>query len=160
LKAGHVRRLRVGVALDEGLAREGPRQGKSAAVDGDASIKDKRDVFTVFHGERAAWWIRVKATGPTGHGSRFVENTAVMKLMKVVNHLLALRKEQELLYRGGAGVDGVVGESAVAHEGCSHAVAAKLGDVATVNLTMLNAGVPADGTSFTLNVIPSEFGCK
>ena len=41
--------LNVGVALDEGLA-------------------NPTDKFTVFYGERAVWWLRVTAEGPTGHG--------------------------------------------------------------------------------------------
>ena len=38
-------------------------------------------VLQVFYGERKIWWIHVKATGPTGHGSRFVKNSAVEKLV-------------------------------------------------------------------------------
>lgn len=44
----------VGVALDEGLA-------------------NPNNAFTVFYGERTPWWLLVKAEGPTGHGSRWVE---------------------------------------------------------------------------------------
>jgi aminoacylase len=86
----------------------------------------------------------VKAQGPTGHGSRFIKDTAPMKLMNVANKALAFRKEQEheLGYSG---------------EGCTHAQAKKLGDVTTVNLTMLEAGVTSDGGhTFALNVIPTE----
>lgn len=56
--------LNPGVVLDEGLA-------------------SPDDSFTVFYGERAPWWIRMKATGPTGHGSRFVEGTAVERLVSL-----------------------------------------------------------------------------
>ena len=54
--------LNVAVALDEGLA-------------------SPSDSFTVFYGERVPWWVRIKSTGSTGHGSRFVENSAVEKLV-------------------------------------------------------------------------------
>ena len=39
----------------------------------------------------------------------------------------------------------------------SHAIAKKLGDVTTINLTVLKAGVSADGgKTYCLNVIPNE----
>lgn len=62
----------VGVALDEGLANPAP--GK----------------YTVFYGERAPLWILVKADGPTGHGSRFIADTAVEKLLNVSRKPLSL----------------------------------------------------------------------
>eukprot|EP00752_Nemacystus_decipiens_P011204 g9956.t1 len=124
--------LPVGVALDEGLA-------------------NPRDAFTVFYGERTPWWLLVKAEGPTGHGSRFIKDTAVQKLMAVCDKALAFRKEQE---------------DALGHSGgCSHARAKKLGDVTTLNLTMLKAGVAMAGGDdaggeakqrYALNVIPTE----
>jgi len=43
----------VAFALDEGLA-------------------NPRPAFTVFYGERTPWWLLIRATGPTGHGSRFI----------------------------------------------------------------------------------------
>lgn len=126
----------VGIALDEGLA-------------------NPRDAFTVFYGERTPWWLLVKAEGVTGHGSRFIEGTAVGKLIAVCNKALAFRKEQE---------------DALGHTGgCSHARAKKLGDVTTLNLTMLKAGVAMAGGGggedaepggrherYALNVIPTE----
>merc|ERR1712166_417189 len=73
--------LPIALALDEGLACD-------------------RDAYTVFYGERVPWWILIRATGPTGHGSRFVQNTATEKLMEVVNKALAFRKEQEREWGG------------------------------------------------------------
>ena len=65
-----------------------------------------------------------------------------MKLVKSIQHFLKFRKEQEAL---------------LDHHGCKHAVAKKLGDVVTLNLTMLRSGVSCDGgKSWSLNVIPSE----
>jgi aminoacylase len=52
----------IALALDEGLA-------------------STTNTFDVFYGERLPWWIDVTATGPTGHGSRFIENTAVEQLL-------------------------------------------------------------------------------
>ena len=129
----------VGVAMDEGLA-------------------NPKNAYTVFYGERIPWWLLVKAEGPTGHGSRFIKNTAVEKLLAVCDKALAYRAEQEAELRHSGG--------------CSHARAKKLGDVTTLNLTMLKAGVAMagggeDGQSegrngkkrhdrYALNVIPTE----
>eukprot|EP01084_Bolivina_argentea_P306793 530201_1 len=114
----------VGLVLDEGLANTG-------------------EAFTVFKGERKILWLRVEATGPTGHASRFIENAAMPKLIEVCQKALAFREEQ----RKKLGVEG----------GCAHASSKKLGDVATLNLTMLKGGFPMDDKmeSFALNTIPT-----
>ncbi|CAD7926166.1 unnamed protein product [Amoebophrya sp. A120] len=124
-------RSRVALGLDEGLANE-------------------TDNFTVFFGERNPWWIMVKATGPTGHGSRFIRDTAAQKLITLANKALQFRIEEErkLAY---APVDPDTGEC-----GCKHAQAKKLGDVTTLNLTMLKAGVETSPGVYALNVIPVE----
>jgi aminoacylase len=120
---GHFDALNVGVALDEGLA-------------------NPLDQFTVFFAERAVWWVEIRAKGPTGHGSRFVKNTAIERLLKAVNHFLECRAENE------AKLDG---------HGCTHATKLLLGDVTTINCTMLDAGVSMDGgKTHALNVIPDE----
>ncbi|KJE95881.1 aminoacylase-1A, variant [Capsaspora owczarzaki ATCC 30864] len=102
--------LNIGFALDEGLANE-------------------TDAFTVYYGERAPWWVRVKAVGRPGHGSRFVENTATEKLMRVIEKFLAFRQQQKSLLESGE--------------------AKTLGDVTTLNLTMLEGGVQ-------FNIVPAE----
>jgi len=119
------KRWNIALALDEGLA-------------------NPDDAYTVFYGERTPWWVLVEATGPTGHASRFIDNTAVSKLIKISNQGLQFRQEQQtaLQYNG---------------EGCAHAQAKKLGDVTTLNLTVLRAGVTCDeGKTFAMNVIPTE----
>jgi|EP00505_MAST-04D_sp_SCG-Rhode-Island_P001220 aminoacylase len=111
------------IALDEGLANE-------------------QNAYTVFYGERAPLWILVKSEGPTGHGSRFIADTAVSKLIGVANKALEFRSKEEskLGYSGG----------------CKHCNAKKLGDVTTLNLTMLKTGVSSDeGKTYALNVIPT-----
>ncbi|KAF1779487.1 Peptidase M20, dimerization domain [Phytophthora cactorum] len=116
----------VAFALDEGLA-------------------NPNDAFTVFYGERVPWWFYVKATGPTGHGSRFIKNTATSKIIDVCNKALAFRAEQEALLSADCG--------------CKHGDIKKrnLGDVTTINLNMLRSGVSQDGgKTHALNVIPTE----
>lgn len=116
----------IALALDEGLA-------------------NPREAVTVFYGERTVWWLLIRAEGPTGHGSRFIQSTAVEKLMGVVNKALAFRKEQEV----SLGWD--------CEHGCKHSQAKKLGDVTTLNVTMLKGGVSVDGgKTYSLNVIPTE----
>jgi len=116
------KKLNGGFALDEGLA-------------------NPTNKYTVFYGERSIMWIVVKSTGPTGHGSRFIKQTAMEKLMRAVNRFLEFRAEQLKIFEG--------------HDGCKHAVEKKLGDVTTLNLTMLNGGV-GSAAGWNLNVIPME----
>ena len=82
--------------------------------------------------------------GPAGHGSRFIPRTAVAKLVDVVNHVLAFRAEQEAELTKPCG-------------GCG----TTLGDVTTMNCTLLKAG---DATRLQYNVIPTEaeagFDCR
>jgi len=116
--------LNVGVALDEGLA-------------------NPLEKYTVFNGERTPWWVKIKATGPTGHGSRFLQSTAVEKLTSVLTKAYELRRAQENLLHN--------------ESGCKHSNAKKLGDVLTLNVTVVQAGVTGgvfDG--YCLNCVPSE----
>lgn len=116
----------IACAFDEGLANPG-------------------DAFTVFYGERSPWWVYVTATGPTGHGSRFIHNTATSKLVAICKKALAFRDEQEKALK--------------ADPGCKHGnmKKKKLGDVTTINLTALQSGVSHDGgKTHALNVIPTE----
>jgi aminoacylase len=95
--------LRVGVAMDEGIASETAK-------------------YTVFYGERAIWWLKIRATGPTGHASRLPVMTAMQNLIASINQFLAFRETQVAKLHG---------------DGCKHAQATKLGDVLSLNLTML-----------------------
>lgn len=113
---------KIGIAFDEGLA-------------------NTTNKYTVFYGERTPLWVTIKATGNTGHGSRFISNLAVEKILSVSNKAMKLREEQrqELINSGG----------------CSHSVAKKLGDVLTLNLTVLEAGVKTN-EKYAYNVIPDK----
>ena len=125
----------IGLALDEGLA--------STTAD-----------FSLFYGERLPWWVNVTATGPTGHGSRFIEGTAVEQLVQLANKALAFRQGQRDLL----GLDD--------HSNCAHAVAAAaaakkktLGDVTSLNITTLQAGVQV-GDTFAYNCVPPKAHCS
>jgi aminoacylase len=106
VEEGHIKKLNVGCALDEGLANP------------------LADTNTVFYGERAIFWIRIKAKGNVGHGSRFVKDQAVQKLLKTVEKFLEYRSQQEAKFEG--------------HDGCKHGVAHKLGDVVIFLFFLLN----------------------
>jgi aminoacylase len=105
------RSLNLGLVLDEGLAAE------------------RDDEYTVFYGERAIWWVAVRVTGPVGHGSRLVPDTATEQLHRIVGRFLDRRRQSEKALAAGV----------------------ELGDLVSLNLTGLRAGVEG-----SWNVIPGE----
>ena len=133
----------IALALDEGLASED-------------------HVFSVFYGERLPWWINVEATGNVGHGSRFIQHTAVEQLIDLANKALAFREGQRKELHGECLHDAA---------NCSHAVAAKriardrkkkkktLGDVTSLNITTLQAGVQVAG-KYAYNCVPPKANCS
>ena len=127
LKSSWYEGIDIAIAFDEGLASED-------------------DQYSVFYGERLPWWIKMTSKGNTGHASRFIEDTAVSSIIQVVNSALEFREEQrQKLHKGCAN-----------EHACSHSVARKttLGDVTSLNVTVLKAGVQAGGRD-VLNVIPA-----
>jgi len=122
----------IALALDEGLA-------------------STNDVFSVFYGERLPWWIDITATGNTGHGSRFIDNTAVEQLVELANKALAFREGQR----------SALHDNKHNTENCAHAVAAKksLGDVTSLNITTLQAGVRVADT-YAYNCVPPTAKCS
>jgi aminoacylase len=103
----------------------------------------------------------VTANGPTGHGSRFIDNTAVEQLIELANKALTFREGQ----RKQLGLS--------QHENCAHAVAAAnsskkssegaktntLGDVTSLNITTLSAGVRV-GSTYAYNCVPPTAKCS
>uniref|UniRef100_A0A8B9P8N5 N-acyl-aliphatic-L-amino acid amidohydrolase n=1 Tax=Apteryx owenii TaxID=8824 RepID=A0A8B9P8N5_APTOW len=95
----------------------------------DEGLASPSDTFSVFYGEKSPWWIKVKCVGSPGHGSRFISNTAAEKMHKVITSFLAFRESEKQRLRSDTGLT--------------------LGDVTSLNLTMLEGGV-------SFNVVPSE----
>jgi aminoacylase len=120
--------LNIGFTLDEGLAST-----------------DRKII--AFYGERAVWWLKLVANGPTGHGSRFIEGTAMEKLMCSINQLFSFRDDEYKRLHGLA-------PHITQDIGCEHAKALLIGDVVTLNLTVLEGGVKA-GSEYSYNVIPT-----
>ena len=112
------RGLNVGIALDEGLA-------------------NPENAYSIFWGERASNWVILKASGRTGHGSRFVKDTAIEKITRILSRIYSHRTMEE--------------------SRCHHHNL-KLGDVLSMNVTGLRAGVSSSVLKggFAINVIPSE----
>uniref|UniRef100_H3DB38 N-acyl-aliphatic-L-amino acid amidohydrolase n=1 Tax=Tetraodon nigroviridis TaxID=99883 RepID=H3DB38_TETNG len=95
----------------------------------DEGLANPGEAFTVFYGERNPWWITIHCPGSPGHGSRFVENTAAEKLRQIMNTFLDFREKEK--------------------QRLNTSECLTLGDVTTVNMTMVKGGV-------AYNVIPSE----
>ncbi|KXS08862.1 aminoacylase-1A-like protein [Gonapodya prolifera JEL478] len=70
------REMNLGCVLDEGIPN--PNEG-----------------YNVYYGERAPWWLIVTATGPVGHASQFIPDSAGVKLNHVISKLLEFRKSEE-----------------------------------------------------------------
>ena len=103
--------LNIGFGLDEGLASED-------------------EEIPLYYGERSKFWIKIICPGSPGHGSRFLENTAGEKVVKVVNRFLQFRAEQQKKLENNPELT--------------------LGDVTSVNLTLMEGGVQ-------VNVVPDQF---
>ncbi|KAJ2767715.1 adenylate cyclase, partial [Coemansia nantahalensis] len=99
----------------------------------DEGIASTGDALRVFYGERAPCWAKFVAHGRTGHGSQFIEDTAAEKLVPIVDRLMAFRREQLAEFRT-PNADGS---------------AKALGDVTSINLTLLHSGVQQ-------NVVPES----
>jgi aminoacylase len=115
VQSEHFKKLNAGFALDEGLANE-------------------NDAFKVYYGERSPWWIRLKATGAAGHASKFIEPSAMERMLKVLARFSAFREsERQRLenYRTETRQN------------------LTLGDVTTTNITLMTGGVQ-------MNVVPNE----
>jgi len=95
----------------------------------DEGVASDDETYKIFYAERVKWWLEAKCIGNPGHGSKFIENTAAEKMQKVVNKFLAYREEQKQLLENNPNLT--------------------LGDVTTVNLTLLSGGVQ-------VNVVPAE----
>ena len=96
----------------------------------DEGLAGPDDEIPLYYGERNVFWIKVTCNGSPGHGSRFLENTAAEKAQKVINRLLAFRAEEKQRLETNPELT--------------------LGDVTTVNLTLMQGGVQ-------VNVVPDKF---
>eukprot|EP00834_Sanchytrium_tribonematis_P006580 NODE_498_length_6794_cov_0.318250.p1 type:complete len:396 gc:universal NODE_498_length_6794_cov_0.318250:107-1294(+) len=91
----------------------------------DEGLASKEDHYKLYYGERAPFWIKLIARGTAGHGSLLLENTANIKLLKVLNKVSEFRDQQCEKQRNGF----------------------KIGELTSANITMLESGKQ-------VNVIP------
>lgn len=95
----------------------------------DEGISTPDDVFPVFYGERSVWRIDFVCRGTTGHGSLLPSHTAGEKLRHIIDRMLDFRAEQV--------------------ERLKNNPEYTIGDVTSVNLTIVKGGVQA-------NVLPEQ----
>lgn len=96
----------------------------------DEGIASPTEAFALFNGERTIWQMKIHCPGVPGHGSLLHENTAVEKVNFIMNKFLALREEEKSKLKANKNLT--------------------IGDVTTINITMLSGGVQ-------VNVLPPEF---
>lgn len=103
----------------------------------DEGLAHPEDKYVVYTGERTGIWVRFTATGPVGHGSKLIEGTAFEKVSRAINRLQTLRDENVAKFNSSPTV--------------------VLGDVTTVNVTVVQGGTTNDGgITFAPNVIPAK----
>ncbi|KAK3873823.1 hypothetical protein Pcinc_017148 [Petrolisthes cinctipes] len=95
----------------------------------DEGYANPTEKMMVFYGERSPFWVMVTCRGQPGHGSQFLPETAGEKLRRIINSFMNFRDEEKQKLKDNPSLS--------------------LGDVVTVNLTMLEGGVQ-------FNVIPAE----
>lgn len=93
----------------------------------DEGIATPDEVFSVFYAERSVWRVDFVCHGTTGHGSLLLENTAGEKLRHILDRMMNFRAEQQKILKNNPEFS--------------------IGDVTTVNLTIINGGVQS-------NVVP------
>lgn len=95
----------------------------------DEGIASPTDEFNVYYAERTIWQITFRCVGKSGHGSMLFKNTPGEKINFIVQKLMAIRSQEVDKLDNNPGLD--------------------LGDVTSVNLTILSGGQQE-------NVIPPE----
>ncbi|KAK6640101.1 hypothetical protein RUM43_008378 [Polyplax serrata] len=95
----------------------------------DEGVSSPTNTVFVFNAERNIWQIEFTCTGSEGHGSILMDNTAGEKMRKLVDRIMDFRQTQVDILKSNKNLT--------------------MGDVTTVNLTILKGGVEA-------NVVPPE----
>ncbi|XP_039295717.1 aminoacylase-1 isoform X5 [Nilaparvata lugens] len=103
----------------------------------DEGMASPGEEFVVFNGERSIWHMHIHCLGTPGHGSLLLDDTAGEKLNIVINRFMARREQEKKKLEVNPNLT--------------------VGDVTTINLTMLKGGVQN-------NVVPPElvvgFDCR
>ncbi|OMH79238.1 Aminoacylase-1A [Zancudomyces culisetae] len=67
----------------------------NAGFDIDEGISSPENILWALGAERLVSAVKLTAHGNTGHGSQFIEGTAIEKLLPVINAMMALREEEK-----------------------------------------------------------------
>lgn len=95
----------------------------------DEGLAAPDDVFPIFYAERSIWHIVLRCRGTPGHGSLLLKGTAGEKVRYMIDKMMDMRRHEENKLENNPELE--------------------LGDVTTVNLTMLEGGIQN-------NVLPPE----
>lgn len=99
----------------------------------DEGIATPQETFPVFFAERSEWRPHFKCNGTTGHGSLLHERTAGEKIRHIIDRCMDYRSGQVELLKKNPELS--------------------VGDVTTVNLTILQGGVQVNVVPTTLSAI-------
>eukprot|EP00744_Colponema_vietnamica_P026305 GILI01038970.1.p1 GENE.GILI01038970.1~~GILI01038970.1.p1 ORF type:complete len:269 (+),score=81.49 GILI01038970.1:88-807(+) len=103
----------------------------------DEGLAHEDNKFVVYYGERTNAWVKFTAIGPVGHASKLIPNTAFDRLNRAITRLTEIRDSN---------VAKLLNDSSL-----------RLGDVTTVNITVVSGGTTNDGgKTFAPNVIPAN----
>lgn len=99
----------------------------------DEGIATPDETFPVFYAERSEWRPHFKCNGTTGHGSLLHEKTAGEKIRHIIDRCMDYRAEQVKILKNNPELG--------------------VGDVTTLNLTILQGGVQ-------INVVPMNLSAS
>lgn len=97
----------------------------------DEGIASPTEVFNVYYAERTVWEIEFLCHGQAGHGSLLLKKTAGEKLHYIIDKLMHFRKGEEAKLENNPELT--------------------IGDVTTVNLTMLKGGTQGKSNFWIMN---------
>lgn len=93
----------------------------------DEGMASPTESFLVYYAERSVWRIHFKCSGTTGHGSLLHKNTAGEKIRIIIDRMMDFREQEVRKLENNTDFT--------------------IGDVTTINLTMISGGVQS-------NVVP------
>lgn len=130
--------LNVGFVLDEG--KEKSLRFSLCNISSvfssnlNSGLASENDIYQIYYGDRSALWVQFILRGYTGHGSRLIENTVGAKVQFITNEMLKFRENEKQRLEDSLKTDNPL----------------QLGDITTINMTMISGGVQA-------NVVPDQF---
>ncbi|XP_053949825.1 aminoacylase-1-like [Anastrepha ludens] len=99
----------------------------------DEGVASVNETFLVYYAERSIWHVHFIISGTAGHGSLLHKNTAGQKFHYILNKLMEFRKQEE---------DRLENDSSLT-----------IGDVTTINLTIVKGGVQSNVVPPTLEAV-------